>query len=263
MKKMNNILSLKQNFWKSVLIITATSLILSSLYLIYDSGFFGKITFNGKENLFTRSVSAEEIYPFFDCPCCDKGVEDCSCSMADERRSFIDNLSDEKKSKDEIFLAFVKKYGADSFKDENKQKEFRQKLIDEAPAERPIIVVTPSRKELGNISQKNGVVTTFFDIKNNGKKPLIINKMETSCGCTSASIIYQGKEGLKFGMDMGQEIPKLKISILPGESAKLKVYYDPSFHKNFQGYAIRTISISSNDPINFETKVQIDFTQVN
>jgi hypothetical protein len=137
--------------------------------------------------------------------------------------------------------------------------------VKQAPAERPIISITPQKYDFGKVSQKKGVVTTFFEIKNKGSKDLIIDRLETSCGCTSASIVWQGKEGPKFNMPghgINEKIKDWKVIIPPGETAQLKVYYDPNFHKDFQGFAIREIYVYSNDPIDFQKKVQIELNQV-
>ena len=53
-----------------------------------------------------------------------------------------------------------------------------------------------------------------------------------------------------------------EVAIAPGESAQLKVYYDPSVHQDFRGPATREISIFSNDPIDFEKKATIELNQV-
>ena len=149
--------------------------------------------------------------------------------------------------------------------DEEKQKEFREKLAKEAPADRPIVILSPDEYNFGDISQKEGIATTLFELKNEGKSDLIIDRLETSCGCTSASIIYQGKESPKFSMPghgINEEIGEWQLVIKPGDMAQFKVYYDPDTHKDFRGTAIREISIFSNDPIDFEKKVKIELNQV-
>jgi hypothetical protein len=162
-------------------------------------------------------------------------------------------------------MAYIKKYGLDSFKDKNKQEEFKQKLIQAAPAIRPVITISPDLYDFGNVSQKQGIVNTFFSIKNEGQGDLTINKLETSCGCTTASIVYKDKEGPIFSMaghGKNEKIKDWQVAIPPGDSAQLKVYYDPNMHKDFRGTAIREIYVFSNDPIDFEKKVRIEINQV-
>jgi hypothetical protein len=130
----------------------------------------------------------------------------------------------------------------DSFKDESNKEEFRAKLVKEAPADRPIINITPTVYDFGDVSQRQGVATTFFELSNEGKTDLIIDRVETSCGCTSAKVE--------------------KEVISPGGTTTLKVYYDPSVHPDFRGAAIREIYVYSNDPIDSQKKVSIELNQV-
>lgn len=215
--------------------------------------------------LIIKPVNAAEIYPLFVCPCCGETIDAGCCDMAEERKKFVDSLVAQDKSKDEIILDYIKKYGLDSFKDKNLAEEFKSKLVEDAPKTRPIISADPTAYDFGNISQKEGVATTFFEIKNNGKKDLVINKLETSCGCTSASIVYRGKEGPAFAMPghgVNENVGDWQVTIPPGETAQLKVYYDPDVHPDFRGFAVREIYIYSNDPIDFEKKVRIELNQV-
>ena len=213
-----------------------------------------------------QPVSAEEIYPMFICPCCGKPLDpkNICCGMAKEMIDYIDVLVAKNLPEKEIILAFVKKYGLNTFADKNKQKEFREELIKTAPADRPIISLTPETFDFGNVSQKGVIVTTFFELKNEGKKDLVIDRLDTSCGCTSASIVFEDKEGPKFAMSgHGIESPKdWKLTIPAGKNAQLKLYYDPNIHKDFRGAATREIYVYSNDPIDFEKKVKIELNQV-
>ena len=211
-----------------------------------------------------QPVSAKEVYPMFICPCCGKALNVECCGMAKERKLYVDGLTQGRLSKEEVIAAYIKKYGLDSFKDERLKQEFKEKLIREAPANRPVISVMPESYDFGDVSQSNGEVSTLFEIANTGATDLIINKLETSCGCTSASIIYKEKEGPVFSMPgHGEKSPTdWQIVIPAGEKANLKAYYNPSIHKDFRGTAIREIYIFSNDPINFETKVKIELNQV-
>ncbi len=212
-------------------------------------------------------ISAKEIYPLFECPCCGKSIDECTCPMAKERRTYVDLLIEvgQSKSKDEIIMVYTKKYGLNSFMDKQKQQELREKLIAIAPADRPVISLSPEIYNFGDISQKQGITTTFFELDNQGKSDLIIDKIETSCGCTSAAIVYQDQEGPHFAMPghgINEEIGDWQVVIPAGEKAQLKVYYDPDVHTDFRGEAVRTISIFSNDPIDFEKKVTIELNQV-
>lgn len=225
----------------------------------------GKILFqkSNSNNALIKSAQAQEIYDTFTCPCCGKPIDSDCCGMAEERKKYADSLMASGKSEEEVILEYSKKYGLDSFADQEKAKEFKEKLIADAPSDRPMLTINPESKDLGDISQKDGLTNTLFEIKNEGQKDLVINKLETSCGCTSASVVYQGKEGPKFTMPgHGQENPTdWQVTIKPGDSAQLKIYYDPTIHKDLEGSVIREIYVYSNDPIDFERKASIELNQ--
>ena len=134
-----------------------------------------------------------------------------------------------------------------------------------APTGKAIISITPKTYNFGKVSQSKGITSTVFEVKNKGASDLIIDKIETSCNCTSASIIYQEREGPKFAMPghgINEAIGNWQVAISPGDGAELKVYYDPNVHKNFQGPAVREIRVFSNDPTNPKAKVRIELVQV-
>ena len=213
-----------------------------------------------------QTVSAQEIYPMFVCPCCGQPLDkkNICCGEAQERIDFIDSLVAENFSDREIIFDYIKKFGLNSFADSSKKEEFKAELAKIAPADRPTLEINPLSIDLGDVSQKEGIATTIFEIKNAGKENLVINRLDSSCGCTSAAIVYKGSEGPKFAMaGHGAENPTdWQVSILPGETAQLKVYYDPNVHKDLRGPVIREVYIYSNDPVEFEKKVQIELNQI-
>ncbi|MEK0347973.1 MAG: DUF1573 domain-containing protein [Nitrosopumilus sp.] len=110
----------------------------------------------------------------------------------------------------------------------------------------PVMVFDELVKDLGVVSQAKGDVSTDFTITNTGDGNLVIKGMETSCMCTTASLIYKGKESPEFGMAMHGN-PKGWSAIIPsGESATLRVIYDPNAHRNLLGSVTREISLYSN-----------------
>lgn len=213
-----------------------------------------------------KRVSAEEIYLLFFCPCCGQPLDknNICCGLAKERIDYIDDLVEIETSEDDVILAYVKKYGLNSFLDEQKQEEFRQKLVEEAPADRPVISLSPESYDFEDVSQKEGKVYTYFELKNEGKNDLVIEGLETSCGCTFVSILFEGEESPFFTMPgHGYENPEWEgVSVPAGAKAQLKVMYDPAVHQDFRGYAIREIYVYSSDPIDFEKKVSIELNQV-
>lgn len=76
----------------------------------------------------------------------------------------------------------------------------------------------------------------FFTVTNTGDKPLIISKVQPSCGCTTP--------------DWSQD------PIMPGKSSKIKVVYDTKRTGPFQ----KLIEVYSNDPENSRSVIYIKGT---
>lgn len=212
-----------------------------------------------------RSVEASEIYPMFTCPCCDQPLnkEEPCCGAMSSMIDYIDRLVSDGLTEDEIVLGTAKEFGLDRLASEEDQLSLKQKLADMAPVDAPKIDIFETSRDLGEVSQAKGDVSSDFEFRNNGKSNLLINKLGSSCGCTSAAVIYDGEVGPRFTMEgHGQENPTdWEVAIEPGQSAILRVYYDPNVHGDFTGAVTRTVSIFSNDPVEFETKVTITLEQ--
>ncbi len=111
------------------------------------------------------------------------------------------------------------------------------------------LVITPEAQDLGTLDYRKGIVTTYFTVENKGGSDLVITEMETSCGCTEASLIVNGKEGPRFGMRGHGDWPTgWSARLKPGERAQLKVTYDPNAHGIYVGSFDRIVLIRSNDP---------------
>jgi hypothetical protein len=180
--------------------------------------------------------------------------------MAGERRGFVTGLVSAGLSKLEIYLAYADQYGLDTFASEEVSKEVREYKLAHAPAERPQIVLEPQELDLGDVSTKEGKVETNIAIKNTGQKDLIVDSLSTSCGCTTVSVVNNGQEGPVFGA--GTPPGGWSTTIQPGETAELRIYYDPTVHKDARGPMMREIYVSSNDPVDPVVKAAIELNQV-
>jgi len=128
---------------------------------------------------------------------------------------------------------------------------------------RPVLTVTPENQDLGTIDASKGIVTTLFTVQNTGDGDLVINEMETSCGCTSAVLIANGKEGPRYGMRGHGSWPTgWSARLRPGETAQLKVSYDPNAHGFFEGPVDRLIIVYSNDPNQPAKRVRFTGNQI-
>lgn len=92
-------------------------------------------------------------------------------------------------------------------------------------------------------------VSHTFVVKNVGEGPLTIERVATSCGCTTAQLKKGDKTSVKFGMDHGN-LPKANMTLEPGEETEVVVTYDPLAHglASAAGYFRRNVYIKTSNP---------------
>ena len=84
--------------------------------------------------------------------------------------------------------------------------------------------------DFGTISMSAGNLTHAFNIKNTGTSPITIDKIYTSCMCTTATLITQsGSEG-PFGMPGHAPTPRIAQVLAPGEEVRVDIVFDPAAH---------------------------------
>ena len=134
-----------------------------------------------------------------------------------------------------------------------------------APAKELAVVASPvsvsgNDWDFGSISMKDGNVTHNFEIKNEGTEPVVIKKVFTSCGCTTAFVIdASGKKYGEFGMP-GHGLPsKTDIVVGPGDAAIVEAVYNPAAHGPAGvGLAKRSIYLETNSSVS--PKVEVRFS---
>jgi hypothetical protein len=89
--------------------------------------------------------------------------------------------------------------------------------------EKPVISFTEKDFDFGTVRETDGLITHDFKFTNDGKVPLIINDVKSSCGCTVPSWPHE--------------------PVLPGKSATIKVTFNP---ENQSGVIGKTVQIISN-----------------
>lgn len=85
-------------------------------------------------------------------------------------------------------------------------------------------------------------VTKEFQVRNVGQGPLEISGVSTSCGCTTAEVDSRHLE--------------------PGESATLRVTFDPLVHNGELGRYLRMVYVRSDDPVTPEASLTFWVTVV-
>lgn len=101
----------------------------------------------------------------------------------------------------------------------------------------PGIVAVPPSYDFGDIYQEDGPVSTTIIIENVSEQPVNINRLSTSCGCTTAE------------MDISP--------LAPAEKRSMKVTFDPMTHPNQTGKIIRVIYLQTSDPVLPELEIEI------
>lgn len=90
-------------------------------------------------------------------------------------------------------------------------------------AQAPVISFDSNTYDFKKIKEQDGLATTIFKFKNTGNAPLVINRVQASCGCTTPTWT--------------------KEPILPGKTGEVTASYNPA---NRPGSFIKTISVFSN-----------------
>lgn len=113
--------------------------------------------------------------------------------------------------------------------------------------------------EFGTIAMKDGNVSKIFDVENEGTEPITINKVYTSCMCTTAKITdARGNTNGPFGMLGHGGASKAEVVIGAGETAQVEVIFNPAAHgPSGVGLASRTVYLETNS---IQTpKVELNF----
>lgn len=123
------------------------------------------------------------------------------------------------------------------------------------PGKPPEVQTTHTSFDFGLITDPT-TITHEFTFKNNGSGILEINKIETSCHCTNATLEVNGDVSGPFGMDGSPG--SWMVQMNPGESATLTVYYNTLYHPQPDtGEQVRYINVYTNDAANPVVKFDI------
>jgi len=84
--------------------------------------------------------------------------------------------------------------------------------------------------DFGSISMAGGKVTHRFPIRNTGTEPIVVHKMYTSCMCTTAALVKNGKTSDAYGMPGHTPVPTIDVPITPQDQVSVEVVFDPAAH---------------------------------
>lgn len=92
------------------------------------------------------------------------------------------------------------------------------------------LTAAQTKFSFGPVSMARGKVTHRYPITNAGTEPVVIRKLYTSCMCTTAALVKNGKAGEAFGMPGHTPIPTINVPINPREEAFIEVIFNPAAH---------------------------------
>lgn len=85
--------------------------------------------------------------------------------------------------------------------------------------------------DFGTISMAAGNVSTTYRIRNDSAASLSINRIFTSCMCTTATLLTaNGRKQGPFGMPGHGPLKAVSAQLAPGEVARLELVFDPAAH---------------------------------
>lgn len=120
----------------------------------------------------------------------------------------------------------------------------------------PKIEINPAEYDAGTISMAAGLVKYTYEIKNTGVGDLKVDRIWTSCHCTTARLRVGDETSGEFGMSSNPIFWSQKIA--PGEAGYLEVTFDPAFHKEQgTGPVVRAVYLSVNDPQNKKVEARL------
>lgn len=110
------------------------------------------------------------------------------------------------------------------------------------------LAVSESSFDFGNVPINGGDVYHEFSVKNTGTERVVIQRVYTSCGCTTAALTdASGNTYGPFGMP-GHGFPlETNIEIPPTETITVKAIFDPAAHgPSGIGLAERSVYLETN-----------------
>lgn len=124
------------------------------------------------------------------------------------------------------------------------------------PSSNGVLSAEEQSFDFGAISMAAGPVTHRFLIKNTGTDPVTVNKMYTSCMCTTSVLQKGDRKFGPYGMPGHGFIPKMNAQVDPGEEVSVDVTFDPAAHGPAGvGFIQRAVILENNAGENMEFEI--------
>ncbi|MEK7569557.1 MAG: DUF1573 domain-containing protein [Patescibacteria group bacterium] len=101
---------------------------------------------------------------------------------------------------------------------------------EESDTSSSVLLAEETSYDFEEVSMAKGNVSHSFKVKNVSTSPVTIEKMYTSCMCTTAKLTMGGKVWGPYGMPGHMAIPKIGEALGAGEEAVIETVFDPAAH---------------------------------
>ncbi len=110
------------------------------------------------------------------------------------------------------------------------------------------LTAAETKFDFGTISMAAGQVSKIFKLQNTTDQPVIIEKLYTSCMCTTALLLIGENRFGPFGMPGHGAVPAVNQILAPGAAADIEVVFDPAAHGPAGiGFIQRDVIVESGD----------------
>jgi hypothetical protein len=114
------------------------------------------------------------------------------------------------------------------------------------PASTGALSARDTKFDFGIVSMAAGDVSHRYWFRNNSSLPVVVERIYTSCMCTTATLVKAMRIIGSFGMPGHGPLPDVNQSFAPGEAAYVDVVFDPAAHGPAGlGRTERVVSIES------------------
>ncbi|OGY89908.1 MAG: hypothetical protein A2927_01000 [Candidatus Komeilibacteria bacterium RIFCSPLOWO2_01_FULL_45_10] len=112
----------------------------------------------------------------------------------------------------------------------------------------------------GTIAMPGGNVSHVFRLKNQGEGAVTVNRVSTSCMCTTAYLTTADQKRFgPYGMSGHSGLAKGQVTINPGEELVVEAIFDPAAHGPAGvGLISRSVYLETNSSLS--PKVELKFT---
>lgn len=157
-----------------------------------------------------------------------------------------------------VFILILVVWGLAELGKSNQKKQTKQTQSIEIKQTKESLLVDNDVYDFGEISMKDGLVESIFSIKNTTNTDIFIEKIATSCMCTTAYLETNntGEKG-PFGMEGMGYLPPANELIKSGETRNVRVVYDPNAHGPAGvGYIERFINLTDDNGNTLELEIK-------